>query len=151
LLRTRKWASRGLEEEEAFVIGPHGAEDAFACPAFRGAGMQPKLGGDLGGGQPPGVPEILGQARNPISVPDVPDHQAMEWLPGARAEPAPVQCGRDLPIGLLRGQHMASAYGVDIPEQRKSESHIRPVERMLERLLAEGLGMRYRWRDPYRT
>lgn len=53
--------------------------------------------------------------------------------------------------GLALHEHMASAYGVDIPEQRKSESHIRPVERMLERLLAEGLGMRYRWRDPYRT
>src|SRR5207249_4003788 len=95
---------RGLEEEEAFVIGPYGAEDAFAGPALGGAGMHTKLGGDLGGGQPPGLPEMLGQARNPISVPDVPDHQAMEGLSGARAEPAPVQGGRYLPIGLLRSQ-----------------------------------------------
>jgi len=38
--------------------------------------------------------------------------------------------------GLALHEYVASAYGVAIPEQRKSESHIRRVERMLERLLA---------------
>ena len=36
--------------------------------------MHPELGGDLGGGQPPGAAEMLGQARNPVGLPDVPDH-----------------------------------------------------------------------------
>src|SRR5207247_421188 len=36
LLGARKRAGRGLEEEEAFVIGPHGVEDAFARPALGG-------------------------------------------------------------------------------------------------------------------
>jgi Transglutaminase-like superfamily len=39
--------------------------------------------------------------------------------------------------GLTLHEHMAPAYGVTIPEQRRSESHIRRVDRMLERLLAE--------------
>ena len=39
--------------------------------------------------------------------------------------------------GLALHEYMASAYGVTIPEQRRSESHIRRVDRMLDRLLAE--------------
>ncbi|HZS09189.1 MAG TPA: transglutaminase-like domain-containing protein [Blastocatellia bacterium] len=38
--------------------------------------------------------------------------------------------------GLVIHEYMASAYGVTIPEDRRSESHIRPVERMLDRLFA---------------
>jgi hypothetical protein len=52
LLGARKRASRGFEEEEAFVIGAHGVENAFARPALGGAGMQTKQGGDLGGSHP---------------------------------------------------------------------------------------------------
>jgi hypothetical protein len=38
--------------------------------------------------------------------------------------------------GLAIHQYMASAYGIAIPDERQSESHIRPVERILDRLLA---------------
>jgi hypothetical protein len=39
--------------------------------------------------------------------------------------------------GLALHEYVASAYGVAVPERRKSESHIRRMERMLDRLLAE--------------
>jgi hypothetical protein len=39
--------------------------------------------------------------------------------------------------GLLLHEHAAPAYGVELPDERKSESHIRTVERMLGRLLAD--------------
>jgi|SRR5918992_1932782 hypothetical protein len=38
--------------------------------------------------------------------------------------------------GLALHEYMTGAYGIVIPDERRSESHIRPVERMLERLLA---------------
>jgi hypothetical protein len=37
--------------------------------------------------------------------------------------------------GLLLHEHWAPAYGVALSDERRSESHIRPAERMLERLL----------------
>jgi hypothetical protein len=37
--------------------------------------------------------------------------------------------------GLALHEYMASAYGVAVPDERRSESHLRPVERMLARLL----------------
>ena len=39
--------------------------------------------------------------------------------------------------GLLLHEHIAPAYGVTLSEERRSSVHIRPVERLLERLLAE--------------
>src|SRR3989454_7796572 len=79
-------AGRRLEEEEASVVGPHGAEDAFVREAFGGGDMDPELDRDLCGGEPPGLMEMLGQARNPIGLPNVPDHHAVERLSGAGAE-----------------------------------------------------------------
>src|SRR5205809_6535377 len=38
--------------------------------------------------------------------------------------------------GLLLHEHWAPAYGVTLPDKRRSESHIRPASRMLDRLLA---------------
>lgn len=38
--------------------------------------------------------------------------------------------------GLLLHEHWAPTYGVTLSDERRSESHIRPVERMLHRLLA---------------
>ena len=38
--------------------------------------------------------------------------------------------------GLAIHEFMASAYGVEIPDERKSESHIRRVEQMLDRIFA---------------
>ncbi|WP_437968749.1 transglutaminase-like domain-containing protein [Sorangium sp. So ce260] len=38
--------------------------------------------------------------------------------------------------GLLLHQHWAQAYGVELPDERRGESHLRPVDRMLDRLLA---------------
>src|SRR5215475_535459 len=38
--------------------------------------------------------------------------------------------------GLVLHEYAASAYGVAIPDQRKSESHIRPVEELLDQVLA---------------
>ena len=37
--------------------------------------------------------------------------------------------------GLLLHEHAAPAYGVTLSNERRSESHIRPVERMLDRVL----------------
>jgi len=39
--------------------------------------------------------------------------------------------------GLLLHEHIAPAYGVTLLDERRSSVHIRPVERLLERLLAE--------------
>jgi hypothetical protein len=39
--------------------------------------------------------------------------------------------------GLLLHEHWAPAYGVALSDERRSASHIRPVERMLERLLSQ--------------
>jgi hypothetical protein len=39
--------------------------------------------------------------------------------------------------GLLLHEHAAPAYGVALSDERKSESHIRPVEQMLDRLCAD--------------
>src|SRR5215208_6376273 len=38
--------------------------------------------------------------------------------------------------GLLLHEHWAAAYGVALSDERRSESHIRPTKRMLDRLLA---------------
>jgi hypothetical protein len=38
--------------------------------------------------------------------------------------------------GLVLHRYMAAAYDITIPDERESEDHIRPVERMLDRLLA---------------
>ncbi|WP_437690296.1 transglutaminase-like domain-containing protein [Sorangium sp. So ce176] len=38
--------------------------------------------------------------------------------------------------GLLLHQHWAQAYGVELSDERRDESHLRPVDRMLDRLLA---------------
>src|SRR6266481_4246118 len=38
--------------------------------------------------------------------------------------------------GLLLHEHWAPAYGVTLPDKRRSESHIRPASRMLDRLLS---------------
>ncbi|WP_437963003.1 transglutaminase-like domain-containing protein (plasmid) [Sorangium sp. So ce119] len=38
--------------------------------------------------------------------------------------------------GLLLHQHWAHAYGVELSDERRDESHLRPVDRMLDRLLA---------------
>jgi hypothetical protein len=38
--------------------------------------------------------------------------------------------------GVAIHEYMAAAYGVTLPEQRKVESHIRPVSQMLDRILA---------------
>ncbi|MGK3990242.1 transglutaminase domain-containing protein [Sorangium sp. So ce136] len=38
--------------------------------------------------------------------------------------------------GVLLHQHWAKAYGVELSDERRNESHLRPVDRMLDRLLA---------------
>jgi hypothetical protein len=38
--------------------------------------------------------------------------------------------------GLLLHEHWASAYGVTLSDERRAGSHVRPVERMIERVLA---------------
>ena len=65
LVGTGQRAGRGLEEEEASIVGPHGTEDAFVREAFRGGEMDPELDRDLCGGEPPGLMEMLGQAEIP--------------------------------------------------------------------------------------
>ena len=37
--------------------------------------------------------------------------------------------------GLLIHEYMAGAYGIKVPAERKSESHLRPAEKMIERIL----------------
>lgn len=38
--------------------------------------------------------------------------------------------------GLVLHQHWARAYGVELSDERRSESHLRPLDRMLDRLFA---------------
>ncbi|WP_437552503.1 hypothetical protein WME97_14515 [Sorangium sp. So ce367] len=38
--------------------------------------------------------------------------------------------------GLLLNQHWAQAYGVTLSDERRNKSHLRPVDRMLDRLFA---------------
>ncbi|HTN90808.1 MAG TPA: transglutaminase-like domain-containing protein [Sorangium sp.] len=38
--------------------------------------------------------------------------------------------------GLLLHQHWAGAYGVELSDERRGESHLRPTDRMLDRVLA---------------
>lgn len=58
------------------------------------------------------------------------------FLPLVAPLPADVATLAGIGQGLAIHEYMASAYGVTIPEERKQESHIRPVEEMMERLLA---------------
>lgn len=50
--------------------------------------------------------------------------------------------------GIVIHEYMAKAYGFTVPESRTSESHLRPVHRMLERLLGAGEGPLTRARRP---
>jgi hypothetical protein len=59
LVGTGQRAGRGREEEEASVVGPHRAEDAFVREAFGGGDTDPELDRDLGSGEPPGLMEML--------------------------------------------------------------------------------------------
>ena len=43
----------------------------------------------------------------------------------------------DVAQGLIIHEHIAPAYGVDLSDERRGSVHIRPVERILERLVAE--------------
>jgi hypothetical protein len=50
--------------------------------------------------------------------------------------PADVAKLAEIIQGLAVHQYMADAYGFDVPEQRKEESHIRATEKILDRILA---------------
>ncbi len=61
---------------------------------------------------------------------------AGRYAPSIEALPNDIDALARVVQGLAIHEYMASAYGVAIPDERRSESHIRPVERMLERLLS---------------
>ena len=50
--------------------------------------------------------------------------------------------------GLAIHEFMVSAYGVTVPEERKEESHIRALDRMLDRILAEDVRPLTEAREP---
>jgi Transglutaminase-like superfamily len=56
--------------------------------------------------------------------------RALTELPGEIAKLA------EIIQGLAVHQYMADAYGFDVPEERKAESHIRHAEKILDRILA---------------
>lgn len=58
---------------------------------------------------------------------------------GAMLEQLPNDVGvlTDIVQGLLIHEYMASAYGVQVPDERKSESHLRPTVQMLEKLFEQ--------------
>ena len=39
--------------------------------------------------------------------------------------------------GLLIHEHMTGAYGVKLPQERHAEAHVRPLEKMLDRIVAD--------------
>jgi hypothetical protein len=57
--------------------------------------------------------------------------QAFDGLPGDVAGLATIA------QGIFVHEHMASAYGVTLSDERRGSVHIRPIERLLERLIAE--------------
>jgi hypothetical protein len=83
-------------------------------------------------------------ARSPSASPDVLDFYTRPALMTSAGRYTPLF--DDLPRdvaglvrvvqGLLLHQHWAPVYGVTLSDERQSESHIRPAEGMLERLLA---------------
>jgi hypothetical protein len=100
----REGAGGRLEEQEAPAVGPPRLEYPFGGEAFRGGGVHPELGGDLRRRQPPGGPDLLGQAGNPVRLANGVNDGAVERLAGTRAEPAAIERGGDLAVGLLRGE-----------------------------------------------
>jgi hypothetical protein len=61
---------------------------------------------------------------------------ASGWAPLFAALPRDVAGLAGVLQGLAIHEYMASAYGFDIPDERRAESHLRPADRMLERLVA---------------
>ena len=81
--KTERLAS-GSKSSTGAVGGADRTKHAFRRDALGGGVMHAELGGDLGGGQPPGPAEMLGQPRDPIGGADVSDPQSGEDLPGPR-------------------------------------------------------------------
>jgi hypothetical protein len=80
-------------------------------------------------------PTVLDFYRHPAGM-----SQFGRYIPLVAGLPADVE--RLVPIvqGLAIHEYMAKAYGITIPESRKSESHLRPVTQLMERLLGAGEG-----------
>ena len=74
----RQRAGGRLEEDAPRIIGASAAEHTFAREALGGGVMYPELRGDLGARQPPRGAEVLGQARDPIRLPDHTHQQTRE-------------------------------------------------------------------------
>jgi transposase len=87
----RQRAGGRLEEDAARIIGAPAAEHAFAREALGGGVMHPELRGDLGTCQPPRGAEVLGQARDPVRLPDHAHQQTRKGLtrPGSQRRSTP--------------------------------------------------------------
>lgn len=77
------------------------------------------------------MPEILDFYARPAAMTSGRDH-----APAFDGLPRDVAALTRVVQGLLLHEHWAPAYGVALSDARRSGSHIRPVERMLDRLLA---------------
>lgn len=83
----------------------------------------------------------LGPAAPPPRSPDCYTHPSSLTSLGrytSQVEPLPSDVAQLVRVvqGLVVHQYLASAYKVTLPESRLGEAHIRPVERMLEKILA---------------
>jgi hypothetical protein len=81
----RQRARERLKQHTGAVVGAERTEHAFTGEALGRGVMHAELGGDLGGGQPPGPAEMIGQTRNPMGGADVSDPQSGEELPRPRS------------------------------------------------------------------
>jgi hypothetical protein len=80
-------------------------------------------------------PAALDFYRHPAGM-----SQFGRYIPLVAGLPANVEALARIVQGLAIHEYMARAYGITIPEGRKSESHLRPVRQMMERLLGAGEG-----------
>jgi hypothetical protein len=100
----RSRAGERLKEHAGAVVGAERMEHAFTGEALGRGVMHAELSGDLGGGQPPRLAEMLGETRNPVGDADVSDPKSGEELSGPYPQPPPIQRVGDLSIRVLGGQ-----------------------------------------------
>src|SRR5262249_55384902 len=75
--------------------------------------------------------EILDYYAQPAALSEMGDH-----APLFESLPSDVAALSQVLQGLQTHEYMAAAYGFEVPDERRTESHLRPVGTMLERLVA---------------
>ena len=97
------------EKDLALVIDALGVENSLAGVALERGGMDRKLGADFGRALPSGRAFLLGETWDLIGMADPPHGQAGEALPGSGTQPAGIERGGNLTIGLGAGKSRISS------------------------------------------